>query len=68
MAMLVLFSNHQLWARMVKLPVVRIFGWVPYPIPNDVLLNTRMYVNRAQVEDIVAHLMIWLRTGSLNYD
>lgn len=45
-----------------------ITGWVPFPVPDGVLMNTRMHVDRKQVEDIVAHLMTWLRTGSLNYD
>lgn len=43
-------------------------GWIEYPVPDEVLMTTRMHVSRKQVEDLVAHLMIWLRTGSLNYD
>lgn len=40
-------------------------GWVPYPIPECVLLNTRMHVNRKQVATLIKHLQAWLDTGSL---
>jgi hypothetical protein len=36
-------------------------GWVPYPIPDDVLLTTRMHLNRDQVGALIAHLQKWLR-------
>lgn len=35
-------------------------GWVPYPIPDDVLLTTRMHLNREQVASLIAHLQQWL--------
>ena len=40
-------------------------GWVPYEIPNDVLLHTRMHMNEDQVRGMIAHLQSWLDTGSL---
>jgi hypothetical protein len=40
-------------------------GWVPFPVPEDVLFNTRFHLDRNQVESLVAHLQAWLKTGSL---
>lgn len=42
-----------------------IFGWVPYPIPPEVSLNTRMHLSRGQVERLIEHLQKWLTTGKL---
>lgn len=39
-------------------------GWVPYPIPEQVSLRTRMHLNREQVKELVAHLQAWLEEGS----
>ena len=38
-------------------------GWVPYPIPAEVLLTTRMHLDREQVEALIIHLKSWLKTG-----
>jgi hypothetical protein len=35
-------------------------GWVPYPIPKDVMLTTRMHLNREQVKALIGHLYAWL--------
>ncbi len=36
-------------------------GWVDYQmIPKEVLLHTRMHLNRKQVEALVHHLTRWL--------
>jgi hypothetical protein len=40
-------------------------GWVPYPIPEEVSLYTRMHLNRRQVAALIGHLQSWLDTGSL---
>jgi hypothetical protein len=40
-------------------------GWVPYPIPEEVQLNTRMHLHRKQVAALIQHLQSWLDTGSL---
>lgn len=40
-------------------------GWVPYPIPNDVLINTRMHLTRSQVEQILPVLQRFVDTGSI---
>ena len=40
-------------------------GWMPYPIPPQVLLSTRMHLNKDQVSGLVKRLQAWLKTGSL---
>lgn len=35
-------------------------GWVPYPIPENVSLTTRMHLNREQVELLIERLQAWL--------
>lgn len=40
-------------------------GWITYPVPPEVLMTTRMHVNRKQVGETVKALQRWLRTGSL---
>jgi hypothetical protein len=39
-------------------------GWVPYPIPEGVSLNTRAHLDRKQVKALLGHLVAWLYTGS----
>lgn len=39
-------------------------GWVPYPIPDDVLLTTRMHLSREQVAALIHHLQSWLENDS----
>lgn len=40
-------------------------GWVPYPIPDEVLLNTRMHLTREQVKKILPILQEFVNTGDL---
>jgi hypothetical protein len=40
-------------------------GWVPYPIPDGVLLSTRMHLDRQGAENLIAALQYWLDTGKL---
>lgn len=40
-------------------------GWMSYPIPEQVLLSSRMHLNRSQVQDLVDKLQQWLDSGSL---
>lgn len=47
----------------LELPHGDIFGWMPYPIPEDVQISTRMHLNREQVEGLVERLQQWLKTG-----
>lgn len=50
-------------AMKLGLRVERAFGWMPYPIPEKVLLHTRMHLSRRQVVSLVNHLNCWLKTG-----
>jgi hypothetical protein len=38
-------------------------GWVPYPIPEEVSLDTRMHLTRPEVEALVKQLNHWIATG-----
>lgn len=40
-------------------------GWVPYPIPRDVLLSTRMHLTREQVAELIPHLQRFVDEGEL---
>lgn len=40
-------------------------GWVPYPISDDVLINTRMHLTREQVKALLPILQHFVATGSL---
>lgn len=40
-------------------------GWVPYPVPDDVLLTTRMHLTREQARDLADVLRQWAATGHL---
>ena len=44
----------------MKLPPGEVSGWMPYPIPEQVLLSTRMHLERGQVQALVNHLQAWL--------
>jgi hypothetical protein len=39
-------------------------GWVPYPIPKEVLLHTRMHLTEEQVRGLIHHLNNWLENGA----
>lgn len=41
-------------------------GWVPYPIPDDVALATRMHLSREQVAALIEHLKSWLDNDSFS--
>lgn len=40
-------------------------GWVPYPIPETVQMNTRMHLTRKQVAELLPHLQRFVDTGEL---
>ena len=46
-------------------PGEEVSGWMPYPVPPQVSLSTRMHLDRSQVEGLVKRLQAWLETGSL---
>lgn len=41
-------------------------GWMTFPISNDVLLNTRMHLNREQVAELLPYLKRFVETGNLH--
>lgn len=40
-------------------------GWVPYEIPEDVSLTTRMHLTRKQAKKLVKALKVFIKTGDL---
>lgn len=40
-------------------------GWVPYPIPAEVALTTRMHMSREQVAELLPVLEHFVATGEL---
>lgn len=40
-------------------------GWVPYPIPKEVAITTRMHLTRAQVKEMLPILRHFVKTGEL---
>ena len=40
-------------------------GWVPYPIPKEVLLSTRMHLTQEQVAELIPVLQHFVETGRL---
>ena len=55
-------------ARKMGLPVPegQTNGWCPYFIPEQVMINTRMHLNEAQVRGIVKKLNNWLDNGRIH--
>lgn len=41
-------------------------GWLPYPIPKDVHISTRMHLTRDQVASLLPALHRFVETGELN--
>lgn len=48
----------------LELPPGEVSGWMPYPIPKEVLIHTRMHLNRQQVGELIGRLNQWLQTGA----
>lgn len=40
-------------------------GWVPYPIPKEVLLSTRMHLTQEQAAQLIPMLQRFVDTGEL---
>lgn len=40
-------------------------GWVKYPVPESVLMSTRMHINKEQAKEIMAILQKFVDTGDL---
>lgn len=43
-------------------------GWVPYPIPDGVMLKSSLHLNREQVAALVTRLQQWLADGSFSVE
>ena len=52
-------------AKEYGLEPVGINGWMEYPVPKDVLMNTRMHLNRKQVKELLPYLTRFVETGVL---
>lgn len=40
-------------------------GWIPYPVPSEVSLSTRMHLTRKQVFSLLPHLIKFIITGNI---
>ncbi len=40
-------------------------GWVPYPVPEEVMMTTRMHLTREQVKELLPYLTRFLATGDI---
>lgn len=40
-------------------------GWIPYPIPDEVLLSTRMHLSREQVKKLLPILQNFVDSGEI---
>lgn len=38
-------------------------GWIPYPIPDEVLLSSRMHLSQDQVKELLPYLIFFAETG-----
>jgi len=47
------------------LPPGEVSGWMPYPIPDGVSINTKMHLGQKQIEDLIEILQNWLEHGTL---
>lgn len=52
-------------ARRFGIPTNERTGWVSYPIPDEVLLSTRMHLTQEQVARILPILQHFVNTGEL---
>ncbi|KXS55115.1 MAG: Uncharacterized protein AWU57_461 [Marinobacter sp. T13-3] len=52
-------------ARQLGIPTSKTVGMVPYPIPKDVILSTRMHLTQTQVKELLPTLQHFATTGRL---
>ena len=60
--------NPQIMASQAKafgIETTETCGWVPYPIPKEVLMNDRMHLTRSQVKDLLPILQKFAKTGEI---
>jgi hypothetical protein len=61
-------ANPQIMASQAKqfgIQTNEITGWIPYPIPDEVFLTTRMHLTQKQVADLLPFLQKFVATGEL---
>lgn len=49
----------------LRIPDGPLTGFMPYPIPKQVHLTTRMHLGEEQVRALIARLELWLETGRI---
>jgi hypothetical protein len=52
-------------AHIYDIPTEETTGWIPYPIPNDVLLHSRMHLNQEHAKELITLLQYFVETGEL---
>lgn len=52
-------------ARRLGIPTKETVGWIPYHVPDEVLLSTRMHLTRDQVAELLPILQHFVDTGEL---
>lgn len=52
-------------AAMLGVETTETNGWVPYPIPDEVLLKTRMHLNEEQAIQLAKMLLKWAKKGKV---
>ena len=40
-------------------------GWIPYPVPEDVLISTHMHLTRDQLAELIPYLIGFVETGRI---
>lgn len=61
-------ANPQVMAKdahRLGVPTTEVNGWIPYPIPEEVLLTTRMHLSREQAKDLAYLLLYFHANGEL---
>lgn len=43
-------------------------GWVTFDLPNEVLMQTRMHLDKEQVRGLITRLQHWVDTGELKFE
>jgi len=55
-------ANPRIMAKEVREDLT---GWVKYPVPESVLMSTRMHINRERAKEIISILQKFVDTGDL---
>ena len=42
-----------------------LYGWMDYPIPDEVFIDSRMHLNKRQAKELVKILKVFIRTGDI---